>query len=852
MDSPQRPAAAPPPLPAYTTHPTPHPLTPSHVRSPRLHTTSHLSLNAPPPSLHFPLLIHSLPHTHPPHCICHFSLLSIPTTSLSILSLSMSLHLAFLLPLLLLLSLLSLPTLSDVLRLSCGNTLTVGRVDPIISPGAITSNHAHTVYGASAFSPTVTYASLVASKCATCQLVEDNSVYWFPTLYYHNVTTNTYTSVEQSPPGAAIYYLQRTFGPNETITAFPPGFRMIAGNMGQRTAYTATDPNFVPPVNFVCLNYQGVSSQSDNFPNVTCVDGLRAQLTFPSCWDGVNLDSPTHNTHVSYAVTENLNSGPCPTSHPVRIPALFAEVIWQTSVFPTLVNGVSPFVWSFTTPTTLVGNEYGYHGDFVNGWNVTALQATVTNCTTFDNCPHVTYRPDAEASSCGLQDLQANSPYVTEHLLGVLPALIQGTNTSVVNVNPYGAVNTVTSPPVCSTFPLVDYSTSSVSSYTSSAPPVPAGTTYIQSGQPTLSCAQAYSGWHADTSYATGGSTSNLPSSTVIVPSPLGAALSPIEAAFPVFSSNRYGGFTYTIPVSSVGWYGVRLLFVENYWASIGARVFSVTAQGVTVISHLDLNTVGPNPTVPCTQGVRGGLTQTTSYIFNTTVHVDSSLTVKLTFVPIVDNPIVSAVEVFPVSGPNPTAAPPTPTSAFTPHTSGSTRPTSTPIFPHDSSTGAVAPRSGFSLNINCGSTISFTNSLGQMFVADQNYSSPTSVWAGTPNNGAAWTNTTSDMYPLYNSNRYGNVRYVIPVPSAGQYQVTLHYAEMYWTAVGRRVSSVAVQGVVRIASLDLIAVTGHEYSAYTTVHIANVTAVGLNVSLAILTIVDNALVSGIEISKIA
>ena len=268
----------------------------------------------------------------------------------------------FLLSLLVVLLLLSSPVLSDVLRLSCGNILTIGRVDPIISPGAITSNHVHTVYGGSGFSPTVSYADLVASKCATCQLVEDNSVYWFPTLYYHNVTTNTYTSVEQSPPGAAIYYLQRRFQPDEQIVAFPPGFRMIAGSMTRRVPYTINDTNFVSPVNYVCLNYNTVSSQSDSFPNVTCEDGLRAQLSFPSCWDGVNLDSPTHTSHVSYAVTENLNSGPCPASHPVRIPALFAEVIWQTSDFPALVNGVSPFVWSFTTPTTLVGNEYGYHG----------------------------------------------------------------------------------------------------------------------------------------------------------------------------------------------------------------------------------------------------------------------------------------------------------------------------------------------------------------------------------------------------------------------------------------------------------------------------------------------------------
>ena len=63
-------------------------------------------------------------------------------------------------------------SVADVLRLSCGNILTYGRTDPIISPGAVVSNHAHVVFGASNFSPTVTYDQLVASNCATCELVE--------------------------------------------------------------------------------------------------------------------------------------------------------------------------------------------------------------------------------------------------------------------------------------------------------------------------------------------------------------------------------------------------------------------------------------------------------------------------------------------------------------------------------------------------------------------------------------------------------------------------------------------------------------------------------------------------------
>ena len=48
-----------------------------------------------------------------------------------------------------------------------------------------------------------------------------------------------------------------------------------------------------------------------------CPGGMRAQVYFPSCWDGVNLDSPDHKSHVSYPIGL-YNDGACPPSHPKR------------------------------------------------------------------------------------------------------------------------------------------------------------------------------------------------------------------------------------------------------------------------------------------------------------------------------------------------------------------------------------------------------------------------------------------------------------------------------------------------------------------------------------------------------
>jgi hypothetical protein len=45
------------------------------------------------------------------------------------------------------------------------------------------------------------------------------------------------------------------------------------------------------------------------------------------------------------------SNGPCPTTHPVPIPQLFYEVIWDTTQFNDKSlwpkDGSQPFVWSF-------------------------------------------------------------------------------------------------------------------------------------------------------------------------------------------------------------------------------------------------------------------------------------------------------------------------------------------------------------------------------------------------------------------------------------------------------------------------------------------------------------------------
>ena len=181
-------------------------------------------------------------------------------------------------------------------RLPCKSPISVQRADPIVNPGKV-SGHVHTIMGGNGFDFEMDYNTTQASTCSSCTVIGDNSNYWVPSLWYQGAD-GSFESVKQIG-GATVYYLQRG-GKDEKLRAFPPGFRMLAGDPFKRSG---GDDFASQAISYACLDYDGPARpETGGFPNYNCANGLRQQVFFPSCWNGKDLDTEDHKSHMSYPV----------------------------------------------------------------------------------------------------------------------------------------------------------------------------------------------------------------------------------------------------------------------------------------------------------------------------------------------------------------------------------------------------------------------------------------------------------------------------------------------------------------------------------------------------------------------
>jgi len=230
----------------------------------------------------------------------------------------------------------------------CGSSHT-NSDDPTVFPGKPGAAHRHDPFANTSTNAFSTNASL-AGRPTTCTRPGDTAAYWTPTLLNNGRRV--------VPDRVIAYYRTSRIRDIASIRPFPRGLKMIAGS----ATATASNPQPTRITNWNCGD--GVTGTA-KVPASCPSKPLRLRVECPNCWNGRNLDSADHKSHMAYAGVNGARG--CPASHPVAVPSLSLNFRWKIS-------------GSLSGVRLSSGGVYSGHADFWNSWNQRVQAQLVRDC----------------------------------------------------------------------------------------------------------------------------------------------------------------------------------------------------------------------------------------------------------------------------------------------------------------------------------------------------------------------------------------------------------------------------------------------------------------------------------------
>lgn len=254
------------------------------------------------------------------------------------------------------------------------NPTRVAQDDPIVSPGLPGAAHWHTFFGNANIDAFTTPTNIRnAGNKSSCRGGTINlSGYWVPTMRG--------ADGKAVMPRQILLYYKTGFGPYmDTVPAtimqdLPPGLRIVAGD-AKSTAPTQGQGGFsclMPALGYDRPIPTGKTNKQ--IPDWCAAgDEMWQHVEFPQCWDGVNLDSPDHKSHMSYPVENTAphaegRSYRCPTTHPVLLPRIAFSVMY---VLPPVIADMAKWRLASDVYDAALPGGYSNHGDWMNGWDPT-------------------------------------------------------------------------------------------------------------------------------------------------------------------------------------------------------------------------------------------------------------------------------------------------------------------------------------------------------------------------------------------------------------------------------------------------------------------------------------------------
>lgn len=247
--------------------------------------------------------------------------------------------------------------------------------DPIVYPGQPGRAHLHQFFGNLEADARSTYESLRKSGETTCHNELNRSAYWMPAMLdgKGNVVRPDYIS---------IYYKRRpasdpfcTTAPTKGCVDLPRGLRFVFG-------WDQSRPDQPQPENGALFDFKCIREWTPTTASYrdmvevmkACGPGsqVMAQIHTPDCWDGRNLDSPDHRSHVAQMVRDpNTGRLSCPTSHPYHIAQFTLGAVYSIEA------GDDPTLWHLASDHMIPANMRrpgaSFHSDWYGAWEESIL-----------------------------------------------------------------------------------------------------------------------------------------------------------------------------------------------------------------------------------------------------------------------------------------------------------------------------------------------------------------------------------------------------------------------------------------------------------------------------------------------
>ena len=167
-------------------------------------------------------------------------------------------------------------------------------------------------------------------------------------------------------------------------------------------------------IGFNCLDAGGVADvqlterhtlPDKSFIDARCQGGMRLEIAFPPCWNGRDLDSPDHRSHVAFA-SSGTNGGTCPPGFDTAIVQLVFETFYPVYNYR---SRQGRFVLSNGDPT-----GSGYHGDAFIAWEPGVQAAGAAQCGGATQPGQPGY--DGDPAKCSAFQLQSDDVQTQCHL----------------------------------------------------------------------------------------------------------------------------------------------------------------------------------------------------------------------------------------------------------------------------------------------------------------------------------------------------------------------------------------------------------------------------------------------------